>query len=116
MGLLRSPAAVSMDVDVWDAVPTLSVLESSLYVGIVDVGINLQFLEMRFHSLQSLLFLCFAAIDETRIRIPQSLYSATLCFNLLELLGSVLDQDLTCFLKALIGEGIERDARGLLDG
>lgn len=90
---------------------TIPVLKSSLDIGIIDVRQNLQVLKLGEHAPQPPLLVHLASGKGVWVSLPETCDPVSLRLNLLKLLCSVGDEDLSCFLEALVGEFIEGNAR-----
>lgn len=93
---------------------TMAVFKPLLDQWIVDIGQNLQMLQVQMHRRQSPLFRNLPALLLSRL-IRKLGNAFPLLFNLSELLGAVGCEDLTCFLEALVGELLEGDVGGGLE-
>ena len=87
---------------------TLTVFKPLLYNRIIDIGQDLQLVQVFLHTDELPLLGCFATAFRW-VEVSSSSDSLTLDFYLLELFGSVCFDDLEGFLEALVWEVLEGD-------
>ena len=93
---------------------TLAVFEPPLDHGVVDVCVNLEFVEVTLHAVDAVLVPLFV-LRLNRLSLESGNLLA-LNLNVLDLLFAVLDQDFAGFLETLVGQLLERDARARENG
>jgi hypothetical protein len=96
-----------MDLDFWR---TFAILKPPFDVGVIDICQNLELLQLLGHAPQSPLFVHVTTRESAWIDLLQPSDTSSFRLNLLELLRSVGDQDLSGFLEALVWQFIERNA------